>query len=213
MPTRLAPQRDRLVADFERLAEFRDPTLPGWTRRSFTPLYVAARAWLAERMRAAGLAVEVDAAGNLVGRWGGTEELPPLMTGSHTDTVVGGGRFDGILGVLGAIEVVRCLQETGTRLRHPLEVVDFLAEEPTEFGLSTIGSRGLVGNLSASMLAQTDETGRTLREAIAAVGGRPERLDRGLRAAGSVAAFVELHIEQGPILEREGLTVGVVTGI
>jgi N-carbamoyl-L-amino-acid hydrolase len=158
-------------------------------------------------MADAGLAVSVDAGGNLIGRREGLEpDLPCLMLGSHTDTVVGGGRFDGIVGVLAAIETARCLP----RLRHPLEVVDFLAEEPTDFGISTVGSRAIAGSLSASMLAfRSDAASASLADAIASVGGRPDALV----SRRDVAVYLELHIEQGPVLEREGLHLGVVTAI
>jgi N-carbamoyl-L-amino-acid hydrolase len=198
----------------ERLSAFRVEGWPGWTRRPFTPVYQAAREWLAERMADAGLAPGVDAAGNLIGRRAGRRPgLPPLVTGSHTDTVAGGGRFDGIVGVLGALEVARCLREAGIALDHPLEVVDFLAEEPTDFGVSTVGSRGLVGALDAAALARRDPEGRTLAEAIAAMGGRPGAIAAEARRPGAVALYLELHIEQGPVLEREGIAVGIVSGI
>ena len=158
-------------------------------------------------MAEAGLDVEVDAGGNLLGRRAGTDpRLPSIMLGSHTDTVTGGGRFDGIAGVLAAVEVARCLPPA--RLRHTLEVVDFLAEEPTDFGISTVGSRSLAGALSVDMLALESE-GRTLAEAIASVGGRHEAI----RRRDDIGLYLELHIEQGPVLENEGLHLGVVTAI
>ena len=222
----ITPNLDRLQSDWERLSSFRAEGLPGWTRRPFTPAYRAARAWLADRMAAAGLTPEIDAAGNLIGRRAGrgrppvarapggpAGELQPIMVGSHTDTVTGGGRFDGSIGVLGAIEIVRCLEEAQRELAHPLEVVDFLAEEPTDFGISTVGSRGLVGALGAEALGRRDPQGQTLAEAIASVGGRPELIAAAARRPGSVALYLELHIEQGPVLETEGLRLGVVTGL
>ena len=129
---------DRLLNNWEMLSGFRDPDLPGWTRRPFSPWYHQARAWLSEQMSAAGLATEVDAAANLIGRRaGGSSGRAPLVIGSHTDTVTGGGRFDGIVGMLSAIEVAHSLDEAGLALQHPLEVIDYLAEEPTDFGIST----------------------------------------------------------------------------
>src|SRR3954470_21594170 len=117
----MTPDADRLAADWQRLSEFHDPDLPGWTRRPFTSSFLAARTWLAERMADARLDVAIDAGGNLVGRRHGTDpKLPCIMLGSHSDTVMGGGRFDGMVGVLAAIEVARCLPP----LRHTLEVVD-----------------------------------------------------------------------------------------
>jgi beta-ureidopropionase / N-carbamoyl-L-amino-acid hydrolase len=130
------------------------------------------------------------------------------MIGSHSDTVVGGGRFDGIAGVIAGLEIAAALQDGGVRLRHALEIVDFLAEEPNEFGLSCVGSRGMAGALDEGMLARTNRAGVTLREGIAATGA-----GAGVARRSDVAAFFELHIEQGPVLEAEKLDVGVVTHI
>src|SRR4051812_14187863 len=128
----------RLQDDLEALATYTEPQTAGWTRRAFSPAFAAGRAWLAERMREAGLDPFVDAAGNLIGRraTAAGPALPPLMIGSHTDTVPGAGRFDGMLGVLAGISIARALAAGGAQLRHPLEIVDFLAEEPTPFGIS-----------------------------------------------------------------------------
>lgn len=208
------PDADRLAEDLEALSQIVDRTKAGWTRRSFTEWYDRGRDWLKERMREAGLEVRVDAASNLIGTLRGTDpELPAVMIGSHTDTVNGGGRFDGIIGVLAGIEIARMLQEAGIRLRHTLEIVDFTAEEPSEFGISTVGSRGMVGNLPEEMLARTDPAGRTLREAVTALGGNPEKIAQNTRKSGQLALYLELHIEQGPVLEQTGKTLGVVTGI
>ncbi len=209
-----APNPERMRAAWEQLSTFRTEGLPGWTRRPFTPAYAAARVWLTEEMRSAHLSPSIDAAGNLIGSRAGTDPaLPSIMLGSHTDTVTGGGRFDGIAGVLGAIEVARWLAENRVQLRHTLEVVDFLAEEPTDFGISTVGSRGLAGALDAAMLAGTSPGGGTLAEAIASIGGDPTRIDQARRPPGAIALYLELHVEQGPVLEDAGLTLGVVTAI
>jgi len=172
-PTAAAPRLDRFLADWTALSAFTDATQPGWTRRAFTPPYLQARAWLAERMADAGLQAGIDAGGNLVGRRPG--QVPaarPLVLGSHTDTVAGGGRFDGILGVLAAVEVARALREAGAGLRHPLEVIDFLGEEPNDFGLSMVGSRALAGTLDPAGLQRQDLTGRSLADAIRSAGVR-----------------------------------------
>jgi N-carbamoyl-L-amino-acid hydrolase len=117
------------------LAETTDPHAPGWTRQVFSEPYRASRDWVRRRMADAGLEVHVDPAGNIAGRLAGHRTgAPPVVTGSHTDTVHGGGRFDGIVGVLGAIEAVRRLHETGQRLDHDLLVIDFLGEETNPFG-------------------------------------------------------------------------------
>jgi N-carbamoyl-L-amino-acid hydrolase len=191
-------------------------TLPGtpWTRRAFSPLFAQSRAWLREQFEAAGLTVELDAAGNLIGRRAGQDaSLKPLVTGSHCDTVVGGGRFDGIAGVLAGIEVAHALKEQALTLRHPFEVIDFLSEEPSDYGISCVGSRAMSGVLDAKMLAATNAAGETLAAGLRRVGGDPDALGVALRKPGDIAAFVELHIEQGPVLEAAGLPIGVVTNI
>jgi N-carbamoyl-L-amino-acid hydrolase len=204
----------RLGADLDTLATMRDPDRPGWTRRPFTPWYEQARRWVAEIMAAAGLAVRLDAVGNVIGRRAGRrDDRPALMVGSHVDSVDGGGRFDGMLGVLGGVEMARLLAEQAVALDHPLEVVSFFAEEPTDFGVSAVGSRAMAGVLGEHQLRQTDPSGRTLGEALAATGFDPGGLDAARRAPGSIAAYLELHIEQGPYLEQWGLPLGVVTAI
>ncbi|MGV2290515.1 Zn-dependent hydrolase [Trinickia sp. YCB016] len=204
---------ERLNARVERLARFTLPDVP-WTRRAFSPLFTEARAWLAEEFAAAGLAVTQDAGGNLIGRRAGSgRRAKPIVTGSHCDTVVGGGRFDGIIGVLAGIEVAHTLNEQGITLDHPLEVIDFLSEEPSDYGISCVGSRAFSGVLDAGMLASKNAAGETLGQALRRIGGEPAALNRPLRAPGSTAAFVELHIEQGPVLEARGLPIGVVTNI
>jgi N-carbamoyl-L-amino-acid hydrolase len=202
----------RLQSDLAALAEFRDPDSPGWTRRVFSEPYVRSREWVAGRMREAGLEVRRDAAGNLIGTIAGSGG-PALVTGSHTDSVAGGGRFDGPVGVLGAIEAARCIRDSGHRLHHDLRVVDFLGEEPNDFGLSCIGSRAIAGTLTAEHLATRDPGGRTLAEALESCGAVPRRITEAAWVAGDVRAFVELHIEQGPVLERAGVPLGVVSGI
>ncbi|MDQ3809509.1 MAG: M20/M25/M40 family metallo-hydrolase, partial [Chloroflexota bacterium] len=205
---KIEPDPERLRRDWQELSEFRDPNQPGWTRRPFTREYQAARQWLAERMRAAGLEIELDPGGNLVGRrLGQAPRAPSMLVGSHMDTVAGGGRFDGIVGVVAALEVSRCLRQRP--LRRTLEVVDFLAEEPTDFGISTVGSRAMAGALTSEMLMRQHQ-GRTLAQAIAAVGGRPNELGQ---ARGDIGHYLELHVEQGPVLEGEGLRLGIVTDI
>jgi beta-ureidopropionase / N-carbamoyl-L-amino-acid hydrolase len=192
------------------LGEITDPARP-WTRTAFSERHGQGREFLAGRMRELGLVTSIDAAGNLIGRREGTEpSAGTIMIGSHSDTVVGGGRFDGIAGVIAGLEIAAALNDSGVRLRHSLEIVDFLAEEPNEFGLSCIGSRGMAGALDADMLARKNRAGVTLREGIVATGAG------GLAGAArrnDVVAFFELHIEQGPVLEAQGQDVGVVTHI
>ena len=201
----------RLWADHEALARLTEPERP-FTRRSFTPLFSEGRAWLEQRFRDAGLETRIDAGGNLIGRLEGTDAgAGTLMTGSHSDTVPSGGRFDGISGVLAGIEVARCLSARGRPLRHGFEVVDFLAEEASDCGVSCVGSRAMTGLLDETLLAQTFPDGRSLAQALEAVGGDPRELAEAIRD--DIRAFLELHIEQGPVLERADTMIGVVAAI
>lgn len=201
----------RIWSDLMALAEITDPARP-YTRRSFTPLFLAGRDWLRRRFTEAGLAVRLDTAANLFGRLEGREPgLPTIMLGSHSDSVPSGGRFDGPAGVIAALEVVRALQDDGRRLHHPIEVVDCLAEEPSDYGLSCVGSRAIAGLLSAEMLDLRNPAGERLGDAIVRVGGDPARLAEAKRS--DIAAFLELHIEQGVVLERSKTDIGIVTAI
>lgn len=202
---------DRLWGDIMALAAITDPARP-FTRRSFSPLFLQGRGWLRARFEDAGLATRIDAAGNMVGRRAGSQPaLGTIAIGSHSDTVPSGGRFDGIAGVAAALEIARVLRDQGRDLRHALEIVDFLAEEPSEYGLSCVGSRGMTGMLDEAMLSLTDAHGETLRDAIARVGGQPDRL--GEARPDDWRAFFELHIEQSVVLERSATNVGLVTSI
>jgi beta-ureidopropionase / N-carbamoyl-L-amino-acid hydrolase len=208
------PDLGRVSRDFEVLSSYRDPGSPGWTRRVFSTIDREARERVAEMMAGSGLRVETDAAANLFGTLPGTGRLPgAIVTGSHTDTVAGGGRFDGIIGVLGAIEAVRCLRRARIRLDHDLIVADFLGEEPNDFGISCVGSRAVAGALGEEHLNLVDPDGRTLRQALSAAGGEPARLREARWEPGRLHCFVELHIEQGPRLAEAGVPIGVVTGI
>ncbi|MHB1681650.1 MAG: hydantoinase/carbamoylase family amidase [Bacilli bacterium] len=172
------------------------------------------RAWLTQRMGAAGLQVEVDAIGNIWGMTAGSVSLPAIVLGSHHDSVPFGGRFDGPLGVLAALEVVQTLQESGYRNRRPLGIVSFTAEEPNPFDISTMGSRTVAGRLTAQqLLAAHDGNGRSLELAIAQAGGDLRKLSGVRKTDWDLFAFLELHIEQGRRLESAGMPAGVVTGI
>jgi beta-ureidopropionase / N-carbamoyl-L-amino-acid hydrolase len=204
---------DRLWSRIEALSRITDPAQP-WTRRAFGNHFAQGRAWLETEFKTAGLSVEIDPGGNLVGRLPGTGRgLGALVAGSHSDTVPAGGRFDGVLGLLAALEAAQSIREQHVPLLHPLEVVDFLAEEPSDFGLSCIGSRSWAGVLGESDLARRLPSGVTLASAIDSVGGAAERLDRPIRHHDSVAAYVELHIEQGLVLAERDAAIGIVTAI
>ena len=202
---------DRLWDDVMALSAITEPDRP-FTRRSFTPRFLEGRAFLAARFTAAGLAVRIDGAGNLIGRREGSDpHAGTIMLGSHSDTVPSGGRFDGIAGVIAALEIARALRDSGTQLRHTLEVVDFLAEEPSDFGLSCVGSRGMVGQLGPGHLGMVGPAGEKLAEALQRVGGDPKLV--GAMTRRDVRAFFELHIEQGPVLEARNIDLGIVSGI
>jgi len=202
---------DRLWSDIMTLADITDPARP-YTRRSFTALFLEGRDLIARRFAEAGLNTRIDTAGNLIGRVEGRKpELGVIAVGSHSDTVPSGGRFDGIAGVATGLEIARALRDSGTRLDHTLEVIDFLAEEPSEYGLSCVGSRGMTGSLDSKMLDLTEPGGEKLRDALRRVGGDPDRLGQARRS--DIRAFLELHIEQGIVLESQSLDIGVVTSI
>ena len=206
--------QSRLQSDLETLAQFTEK-VPEYTRKAFSPLYKEARIWLAERMRKAGLEVRVDEASNLIGKLGsGKTEMPTLILGSHIDTVEAGGRFDGIVGVIAALEVARVLNEEGVELSHPLEIIDFTCEEPTIPGLTPLGSRIMAGELQAKDVKGIKTPfGQLLTNAINDLGGDGARIEYAKRDPGSVKAYLELHIEQGPVLERAGVPIGIVTDI
>jgi N-carbamoyl-L-amino-acid hydrolase len=164
--------------------------------------------------REANLIVRIDAVGNLIGRRQGKKQKPAILIGSHIDTVREGGRFDGTSGVIAGIEIARRFEEEGVENIHPLEVVSFLAEEPSPFGISTVGSRGMVGELSEELLTSLkDDQGRTLGAAIEEMGGDPARIREAQRSSDDILAYLELHAEQGPQLFSKGIPIGVVTGI
>lgn len=209
----LSINSERLWSFLEEVSNFTEHGKP-WTRRAFTNLYLEARGFLSDTLTEMGLSVEVDPAGNLVGTLRGDDsKLPPIVIGSHIDTVESGGRYDGILGVIAGVEIANTLQERKVTLRRDLKIIDFLSEEPSDYGVSCIGSRGLVGDLSPQMLDFTNQSGETLKEAIARVGGDPSKLNKPLVRDGEFAAYLELHIEQGRVLEESSNEIGVVSDI
>lgn len=208
MTRNLTTNADRIGNDIDALAAITEAGRP-WTRRAFTPKFMEGREWLTQAFAAAGFATHVDAAGNLIGRRAGKKPgLGTIMLGSHSDTVPDGGRFDGIAGVIVALEVGRVLHEHGVELDHDLEIVDFLAEEVSIFGVSCIGSRGISGTRPVEWLDRISD-GLSLEKGIMDVGGQPD-IDA-LRH--DIKAFLELHIEQGPVLQEGQLDIGVVTAI
>jgi allantoate deiminase len=179
------------------------------TRRFATPALASAGEIVAGWMEDAGMTTRRDAVGNVIGRHGGGER--PLVLGSHLDTVPNAGTFDGPLGIVAAIAVVERLAAGGPQPSCPVEVVAFADEEGTRFGTSYLGSAAYVGAFEPAWLDHVDGEGITLRDAIRASGGDPEAALEA--SAPGLSGYLEMHIEQGPVLEREGLPVGVVTAI
>jgi N-carbamoyl-L-amino-acid hydrolase len=199
----------RLERRIQELGRFGANPEGGVSRVAFSAADIAGREYVKSLMRDAGLDVRVDAAGNIVGRRAGSDaSLPVIMTGSHIDSVPKGGNYDGDVGVLGAIEVADLLRTHHIETRHPFEFVVFTDEEG-----GTVGSQAMAGHLGASALDVVSHSGLKIGDGIRAVGGDPARLMEARRAPGSLAAFVELHIEQGAILDESGIDIGVVEGI
>jgi len=205
---------ERLLSDLETLASFTDGTPPGISRLVFAEADQKARTWLKAQCRGAGLAVREDAVGNMFARWTGAQpQLPAIGTGSHIDAIPHSGKFDGTVGVLGGLEAIRSLQQSGFAPRRSIELLLFTAEEPTRFGLGCLGSRLLSGGLDETADTHLqDGEGRPLSQLRASAGFKGSLNEVRLQD-GYYAGFVELHIEQGPLLEDEGLAVGVVTSI
>lgn len=210
-----AAEPTRVQADLDRLADLTDSAYAGWTRTVFSEAYAEERHHVVRAMRDVGLDAAIDAGGNVVGRMAGVHrDLPPIVTGSHTDTVVGAGRFDGMVGVVGGLEVARLLRESGIQLSRDLVVVDFLGEEANDWGVSCLGSRAVSGRLTREHLDRArDSDGLLLGDALDGFGVDPDGAVDAAWSTASVHAYLELHIEQGPLLERSGSQIGVVTGI
>jgi ureidoglycolate amidohydrolase len=206
--------QDRLVSEIEALAKFSDAEPPAITRIVFSPSDLKARAWMKSLCKNAGLMVREDAVGNTFARWPGSDARAAVVgTGSHIDAIPNAGKFDGVVGVLGGLEAIRALQRAGFRPRHSIELLIFTSEEPTRFGIGCLGSRLLAGTLSADAAAKlTDKEGKSLEE-VRSRAGFGGKLEEGKLASGYYKAFLELHIEQGPLLEREHKQLGLVERI
>ena len=206
--------QERLISEIEALAAISGAEPPAVTRIVFTSADLKARAWLKARCEDAGLAVRQDAIGNTFVRWTGSDPaLPAVGTGSHIDAIPNAGKYDGVVGVLGGLEAIRALQRSGFQPRHSIELLVFTAEEPTRFGIGCIGSRMLSGTLSpAAARKLKDSEDASLDEVREKAGMRGEL--EAVRLPGAYyKAFVELHIEQGPLLERQRVPLGIVNSI
>jgi ureidoglycolate amidohydrolase len=205
---------DGLSAEIDALALISEAEPPVVTRIVFTPADMRARKWMIERCEATGLQVRQDAIGNTFARWAGSDPGAPVVgTGSHIDAIPNAGKYDGVVGVLGGLEAIRALQRGGFRPKNSLELLIFTSEEPTRFGIGCIGSRMLSGTLSAEAAGKlTDNDGESI-EKVRQKAGMPGKLDEVQLPSSYYKGFVELHIEQGPLLERERVPLGVVTKI
>jgi N-carbamoyl-L-amino-acid hydrolase len=214
MENRATLSIDRLIVELKTLAKISGAEPPVVTRVVFSEADLRARAYVKDLCREAGLAIREDAIGNTFARWEGSEpELAPIGTGSHIDAIPNAGLYDGCVGVLGGLEAIRVLQQLGYKPRRSIELVTFTAEEPTRFGIGCLGSRMMSGAFQpAEARALRDKEGRGLEELRGGVGfaGTLESVQIG---RGRFHQFVEMHIEQGPMLEEEGIDVGLVTHI
>lgn len=206
--------KERIVHELDTLAGFSDTPKPAITRILFTKPDLGARAYLKGLCEEAGLRVREDGLGNIFARWeGSAPELPAVATGSHFDAIPYAGMYDGTVGVLGGLEAIRALQRSGFKPYRSIELLIFTAEEPTRFGIGCLGSRALSGVLNPeSLRLLKDQEGKSLEE-VRWEAGYMGRLEDVQLPEGYYAAFVELHIEQGPVLEQEHVPLGIVTAI
>ena len=187
---------------------------PQITRTYLSEQHKQAGEYLQGLMRRAGMTAGFDALGNIVGRYEAEDpRAPVVMTGSHQDSVRNAGKYDGLFGIITAIACVKDLHERGKRLPYTLEIVGFGDEEGVRFGATLIGSKAMAGSFEPAWLDKTDDKGTTMRQAVIDFGGDPDGWRDIDRRGKNVAAYVESHIEQGPVLLSEGLPVGVVTAI
>ena len=201
--------QQRIESRIFELAKFGKDSLGRGYRVAFTKGDVEGRTWYMNLMKKAGLDVSIDAAGNLIGkRKGNNPLLKPIAFGSHIDMVPDGGNYDGCVGSIGALEIIEVLNENNITTEHPLEVVIFSNEEG-----GTIGSMAMAGGLTAKGLQQISQSGLSMADGIRYIGGNPDNIQTAIRKKGELKTFLELHIEQGGILEKEKLQIGIVEGI
>ncbi len=206
---KLKVSEQRIVGRIFELAKFGVDEKGRGYRVAYTKGDIEGRAWFMELMKKAGLNPTIDTAGNIIGkRKGKNPSLKPIGFGSHIDMVPDGGNYDGTLGSISALEVIETLNENNIVTEHPLEVIIFGNEEG-----GTIGSKAMVGEITGDGLQQKSQSGLTMAEGIKAIGGNPDNIQSCIRKKGDIHAWVELHIEQGGILEKEKLQIGVVEGI
>jgi ureidoglycolate amidohydrolase len=210
----LEVDKNRLISEIEELALISDAEAPAVTRIVFTPTDLRARVWFLQRCKKAGLAVRQDAIGNIIARWDGQDHTAPAVaTGSHIDAIPNAGKYDGVVGVLGGLEAIRALQQSGFIPKCSIELILFTSEEPTRFGIGCLGSRLLSGSLSADAAKKfKDKNGESIEQIRTAAGFKGD-LETVKLPTGHYQAFVELHIEQGPLLEQKQIPLGIVSNI
>lgn len=207
-------QQQRLEDDFAALGRIGVLDNGGYSRIALSPEDMEARNWLLEAMAAADLNVRIDAFGNICGHRPGREVLPAVMIGSHIDTVPNGGHYDGVIGVLAGLELVRTLNDHGVTTKRPIEIMNFTAEESSRFGMATLGSKALTGKLRAADLHDLiDADGISLYQALEQCGYTPQEVASGYVNPIDLHAFLEMHIEQGRVLEQQQYDIGIVSAI
>jgi ureidoglycolate amidohydrolase len=211
---KLEIDQQRLLSEIETLAAISDAEPPAVTRIVFTPADLKARSWVISICKEAGLSVRQDAIGNIFARWNGADPAAPAVgTGSHIDAIPNAGKYDGVVGVLGGLEAIRALQRSGFRPKNSVELLVFATEEPTRFGIGCLGSRLLSGTLSAEAAAKLkDRDGESVDDVRRKAGFSGNLQDVKL-PKGYYKGFVESHIEQGPLLERAKISLGIVKSI
>jgi len=211
---KLEIDQQRLQAEIDTLATISDAEPPVVTRIVFTPADLKAREWLMSRCEEAGLSVRVDPIGNIFACWEGADRaLPAVGTGSHIDAIPNAGKYDGVVGVLGGLEAIRALRRAGFQPKHSIELLVFATEEPTRFGIGCLGSRLLSGSMSADSAGRLNDSDGNSAETVRRSAGFAGDLRDVKLSASHYKAFVEMHIEQGPLLEQAHLPLGIVTKI
>jgi len=207
--------KERIKHDIEELSKFNASPGEGLTRFSFSKEDKKAREYIKNKMEEASLEIHEDAAGNIVGRRAGIDNhLPVVMIGSHFDSVKNGGNFDGPAGVITGLEIARVLNERNIKTKYPLEFIAMIEEEGARFGSGLFGSRAMVGKICRDDLEKyCDEDGITIAKAMQDFGFDPANIAKAKREIGTIKAFFELHIEQGPVLETEHKDIGIVDTI
>lgn len=206
--------KKRIENDFNEIAQFGSLKNGGVTRLAFTQEDMDARNYLKKVMQDMNLSVSIDAFGNMRGKRKGKEELPPVVIGSHLDTVPEGGHYDGVVGVITALEVIRVLNENKITTKRPIEVINFSAEESSRFGGATLGSKAISGKLTdEDLIKYKDSDGISLYKALETSGFNPDNLASAELSLGDIYSFIEIHIEQGSVLETKDVPIGIVTAI